>query len=281
MTRLDNLRKALLCFGLLLFCAPMVWGARQTANGLSTPEQFKDDFQNVLCKDKERLGAVKILFEKMGAEASDITVEKKRGVENVVIRKPGTAEGIIVVGAHYDKAGDGCGAVDNWTGIVAIAHVYRSLKKMSLNKTVLFMAFGAEEMGLVGSRGMASAINKEEVSRYCAMINIDSLGLSVPQAADNMSTPKLLGLAEELAKEMKMPFGHSAIDGANSDSSAFIERKIPAITIHGMTDDWRKILHSINDQASKVNPTSVYLGYRLVLALVSRLDTVACDAYRR
>ena len=52
------------------------------------------------------------------------------------------------------------------------------------------------------------------------------------------------------------------------------------MTIHGMTDDWPKVLHSSNDQAAKVNSDSVYLGYRLVLAVMSRLDTASCDAYK-
>ena len=45
-------------------------------------------------------------------------------------------------------------------------------------------------------------------------------------------------------------------------------KKIPAVTIHGMSSDWPNILHSSNDQAAKVNSASVYLGYRLALSLV-------------
>lgn len=47
-----------------------------------------------------------------------------------------------------------------------------------------------------------------------------------------------------------------------------------------MTEDWPTILHSPNDRAAAVKPESVYLGYRLALALVTRLDNMPCDASR-
>ena len=53
----------------------------------------------------------------------------------------------------------------------------------------------------------------------------------------------------------------------------FIEKKIPAVTIHGMSNNWSNVLHTGNDQASKVNAMSVYLGYRLTLAMIARVST--------
>ena len=112
------------------------------------------------------------------------------------------------------------------------------------------------------------------------MINIDSFGLSVPQVLDNASSKKMGGLAQELAKEMKIPFGHASVVGADSDSSSFLRKNIPALTLHGLNNDWPKILHSRHDQVGKINPVSVYLGYRLTLAIMSRLDGAQCDFYR-
>src|SRR5688572_5447914 len=118
----------------------------------------------------------------MGAPASDISVEKFDGVENITLLKRGSTPEVIVIGAHYDKVSHGCGAIDNWTGVVAIAHLYRTIKDQPLKKSVLFVGFGREEDGLVGSKEMVRAIGKEGRARYCAMVNIDSLGLGVPQA---------------------------------------------------------------------------------------------------
>jgi acetylornithine deacetylase/succinyl-diaminopimelate desuccinylase-like protein len=249
---------------------------------LSTPDEIKSQFDAVPCKDKERLGAVRALFEKMGAKPEEIVIEKKGGVENLILRKAGTGDSLekIVIGAHYDKAGGGCGAIDNWTGIVAIAHIYRTLKDAPTKKTLLFVAFGREEEGLIGSSQMAGAIKKEQVAEYCAMVNVDSLGLAMPQVADNMSIKTLEALAAAIAKEMEIPYAHATIAGGNSDSSSFNQKKIPAVTIHGMTNDWPKILHSSNDQAARINHASVYLGYRLAAAMVSRIDDSDCQAFR-
>jgi Zn-dependent M28 family amino/carboxypeptidase len=246
----------------------------------SSLEMIKEDFGAVPCKDDDRRDAVKSLFVKMGASSEEIETDKYKDVENLILRKKGTSGETIVLGAHYDKVREGCGAVDNWTGIVTIAHLFKSYKDVTPNKTLVFVAFGKEERGLVGSRAMVEGIQKDQVSRYCGMINIDSLGLSSPQVADNMSTRKLEEAAAGLAKEMKIPFAHASIPGADADSTSFIRGKIPAITIHGLSTDWRSILHSRYDQPAKVKPESVYLGYRLALALLYRVDQGSCDAYR-
>ncbi|HEX8128918.1 MAG TPA: M20/M25/M40 family metallo-hydrolase [Pyrinomonadaceae bacterium] len=247
----------------------------------STLEQIQEDIKAVPCKgNEERLAGVKALFMKMGAAASDISVQKINNVENVVVRKQGSSPELIVVGAHYDKVSHGCGAVDNWTGIVAIAHMYRTIKDVPLKKSVLFVAFGREEEGLIGSREMVRAIDKAQLAQYCAMINIDSLGLGIPQAETAISSKKLVTRAAELAKRMQMPFKQGTIREGDTDSSSFLERKIPAIALHGLSSDWQQILHSHEDKVSKVNPLSVFMGYRLALGLFGEVENSACDAFR-
>lgn len=264
----------------LLLLASLPASADNSRSKVSSLEDIQKEFDAVPCEDKERLAAVRSLFEKAGAPASAITIDKYDDVENLVVVKPGESAEKIVIGAHYDKVADGCGAVDNWTGQVALSHLYQTLRDIPLKKTLVFVAFGREEKGLVGSRAMTKAIPEEQLAEYCAMVNIDSLGLGPPQVADNMSSKALAQFTGELAKELQIPFAHAGIRGANADSSSFVARKIPAVTLHGLNNNWSKILHSGRDQASKVNHASVYLGYRLALALVLRLDQSACAAYR-
>lgn len=254
--------------------------AQSAGPKISGVEQIGEDFASVPCEDSARLAGVKSLFARAGVSDSDLVMEQHKGVENLVVVKKGATSEKIVIGAHYDKVAKGCGALDNWTGLVAISHLYQTLRDIPLKKTLVFVAFGKEEKGLVGSRAMATAISKEDATGYCAMINIDTLGLGPPQVADNMSSKKLERLAADLAKGMEIPFAHAMIRGADSDSSAFVARKIPALTIHGMNRNWPKLLHTDNDQATKVNATSVYLGYRLALAMIVKLDGMPCDAYK-
>jgi Iap family predicted aminopeptidase len=79
---------------------------------------------------------------------------------------------------------------------------------------------------------------------------------------------------------MKAPFAHGLVAGGDSDSTSFNRKGIPAMTIHSLTNEWPKILHSDNDNPSKVNHDSVYLGYRLALALLVRVDQADCKSFR-
>jgi Iap family predicted aminopeptidase len=137
---------------------------------------------------------------------------------------------------------------------------------------------GKEEQGLYGSKAMVRGIKNEEVSQYCAMVNIDSLGMAAPQVAENLSSRPLVDRVTELAQRMKMPFSRVTVPGVGADSIPFIEKKIPAVTISALGNGWSEILHTRNDQVAIVNSKSVYLGYMLALALIGELDNVACDA---
>lgn len=247
----------------------------------STAEEIKQQIGLAPCKDKERLAAVKNLFLEMGAAESGIKIEKLKSAENFVVTKKGKTKEIVVVGAHYDKTGDGCGAIDNWTGIVILANIYRTLKDYTTEKTYVFAAFGKEESGLIGSDEMADAIPKEGRSNYCAMVNFDSFGFSIPQALRNVSDESLIKLAEEVSKEMKIPFGQAGIDLASSDSASFRKKKIPAITLHGLHNQWQSYLHSPSDKVENVNLQSVFVGYRHGLIFLSKIDNSPCAAFRK
>ena len=112
------------------------------------------------------------------------------------------------------------------------------------------------------------------------MINIDSFGLATPFALDGSSSKKLTELAKSISNPMKIPFAKVQIVGADSDSTSFIRKQIPAITLAGLTRDWQSILHTPSDQKAKVNAESVYLGYRLALAMWKQLDDAECGAFR-
>lgn len=254
--------------------------AQENKVKISTEDEIKKHTELASCKDKERLEAVKNLFLRVGAAESDIKIEKLKSVENLVVTKKGKSNEIVVVGAHYDKAADGCGVIDNWTGIVILANLYRTLKDFTTEKTYIFVAFGKEELGLIGSGAMADSIPKEDRSNYCAMVNFDSFGFSVPQALKNISDESLIKLAEEVSKEMKIPFGQAGIDLASSDSASFRKKKIPAITLHGLSNQWQNYLHSSKDKVENVNAQSVFIGYRHALVFLTKIDDKPCEAFR-
>jgi len=254
--------------------------ARQGSEGpVSTLEQMQEDLQKIPCQPKKRLNAVRDLFAKMGATSSEASVKKSLGAKNYVVRREGTGPDMIVIGAHYDFVKAGCGAVDNWTGVVVLAHMYRTISHMKPSKTVLFVAFDQEERGRVGSRAMVQSILKTGKSNYCAMLNFDSFGMGKPFALQQESSLKLVKLGIELADGMKVPFSQKEISG-QSDALSFLKQGIPAITLSGLADGWASVLHTKKDQQNAISTDSVFVGYRLGLSMWSSIDAAPCDSYK-
>ena len=255
--------------------------AQQSKAQYATEEEIKSDILLAPCEDKERLEAVKKLFIKSGAKNADLKIENYKDVENLIITKKGKTDDKIIIGAHYDKTSNGCGVIDNWTGIVILANVYRTIKDLNTEKTIIFVAFGKEELGLAGSKAMAKAIPKVERTNYCAMINFDSFGFAFPQSLTNVSSKSLTKFAEELSKKMELPFSGAAIELASADSESFRTKDIPAITLHGLSNNWRDYLHTANDKIENLNSQSVYIGYRYAFAMLAGINEKPCEYFRK
>lgn len=248
----------------------------------STKEAIAVSLNTVPCDQTKRLDGVKTLFASVGAAESDITVEKydKDKIKNVVVRKKGETDETIVVGAHYDRTDTGCGATDNWSGITILAHTYRTILPLATKKSYIFVAFDKEEEGLKGSREMLKGMPEASIANICSMVNFDSFGQAYPMALKNASSPKMLKLGETIAKEGKMTFNAIEIPGASSDSASFRDKKVPAITLSGLGNNWTEILHSPKDKLDMVNLDSVYFGYRFGVVFLSKLDMAACSDFR-
>ena len=85
----------------------------------------------------------------------------RRGVtyhsQNVVayrqadLKRQGEPTPLVIVGAHYDAVTAGHGADDNASGVGVMLEVARRLSHYKIDYDVVFVAFGAEEVGLRGS----------------------------------------------------------------------------------------------------------------------------------
>lgn len=252
---------------------------QQQSSLVSSEEEVTESVKLAPCKKEERLEAVKKLFIQMGTKDDEIIIEKfdKDKILNVTIEKKGKTNEIIIIGAHYDKTDEGCGAIDNWTGISIVAHLYKTLKRMETQKSYIFVAFDQEENGLLGSKEMAKAIPKENREKHCAMINFDSFGFTAPNALRNASSSKMIWFAKKIAEENEFKFVETIDSDADSDSSSFKNRGIPAITLSGLDGNWKNYLHSKNDQLVKINMKSVYFGYRFGLLFAAKLDSLGCQ----
>lgn len=115
--------------------------------------------------------------------------KEKLDLFNIIGLLEGTSlkEEFVVISAHYDHLGqkkDGPGdfiyngANDNATGVSAMIMLAEYFKKNKTNKrSILFVAFTAEEMGLVGSNYFGKTISAESI---IAGVNIEMIGKESP-----------------------------------------------------------------------------------------------------
>jgi|TARA_B110000114_G_scaffold35089_1_gene36429 hypothetical protein len=117
--------------------------------------------------------------------------EKKEELDlfNIIGLLKGTSlkEEFVIISAHYDhlgqiEGGKGDlvfnGANDNATGVAAMIMLAEYFKKAKINKrSILFVAFTAEEMGLIGSNYFGKTISAESI---IAGVNIEMIGKESP-----------------------------------------------------------------------------------------------------
>jgi alkaline phosphatase isozyme conversion protein len=94
---------------------------------------------------------------------------------NVMAVKTGSSSREIIVGAHYDSGDEGRGADDNASGVAVLLETAREIRNLPTPCTIRFIAFGAEEDDLDGSRYYTDHMSNAEVQNTVAMINLDSL----------------------------------------------------------------------------------------------------------
>ena len=189
-------------------------------------------------------------------------------VKNVIAVLEGEgplADETIVVGAHYDHVGRGGngsrapgsteihnGADDNASGTVALIELARRLaaRKTALPRRIVFIAFTAEELGLIGSekyvdqpvfpiKNTIAMYNMDMVGRLEKKLTVFGIGTS-PAFKDDVTR-----FAESAELELILkPDGFGP-----SDHSSFYARKIPVLHFftgthsdyHRPGDDWEKI----------------------------------------
>ena len=102
---------------------------------------------------------------------------------------------VVIIGAHYDHIGvvDGqvCyGADDNASGVSALLTLAEALAPMKerLQRGVLFVSFGAEEAGLIGSRYYVEH-PVHPLEKTVAMVNMDCIGREGSDSYRTMHRP--------------------------------------------------------------------------------------------
>ncbi|WP_068545303.1 M28 family metallopeptidase [Thalassotalea crassostreae] len=97
--------------------------------------------------------------------------------KNIEVELPGKSVKTLVIGAHYDLIGHQIGSAglsDNASGTISLLALAKRLKEQEHHYTIRLVSFGAEEVGLQGSRSYLSSpyIDKKNI---IGMINLDTV----------------------------------------------------------------------------------------------------------
>uniref|UniRef100_A0A7S0DHN3 Peptidase M28 domain-containing protein n=1 Tax=Amorphochlora amoebiformis TaxID=1561963 RepID=A0A7S0DHN3_9EUKA len=183
-------------------------------------------------------------------------------VVNIIGSLPGNQaeEGVVVVGAHFDSRnhllsseGKAPGADDNASGVAAVLQTARIAKEVSdqcggLPYTMHFLAFGGEEVGLVGSERYVAEYVSKLGDKFKGAIILDQIGFKQPSHTDARIvfetvktttqdvSKQILSMIRSLGSGAKA-LAQDNVDlwcnwfGVGSDHMPFLEKNYPSVLL--------------------------------------------------
>ena len=213
-------------------------------------------------------------------------------LRNVLAVLPGSDERLadetIIIGAHLDHIGQRAadpkkpdrdtvfnGADDNASGVAGLLAVAKALTASGVHprRTVFFMTFDGEEIGLVGSQYYATHPVRP-LEKTALMINLDMLGRVQARRLMVLGVGSGSGLKDVVERAgqdlpLELTLGQSAT--APSDSASFEPRRVPSLFLNcGFHFD----MHRESDEASRIN----YAGLVASARLAARVALAVADA---
>ena len=178
----------------------------------------------------------------------------------------------VIISAHYDhlgmkKEGEGDlifnGANDNASGVTGVLTLAEYFKKVGNERTIVFVAFTAEEMSLIGSKHFGKDI---DASRFVAGINLEMIG-KTPSFGPN--TAWLTGFERSdfgkiIQKNLKgtgyqlFPDPYKKFNlFFRSDNASLARLGVPSHTFSTTPIDVDKDYHKVSDEAETLNMTVI------------------------
>jgi hypothetical protein len=188
---------------------------------------------------------------------------------------------IIVVGAHHDHLGAGhLGANDNASGMAALLAIAQALHERGTpRRTIAFVAFGGEELGLLGSQYFAAHPPAAlPFDRIVYDVNLDMVG-SYASAGAVYAMGTFRGLpATSIVKALaaERPRLHVGLGGrgVGSDHEAFCQAGVPYVFF--WTPD-RRCYHARCDTIERLDITHLGAIAAFATDLVQRLSDTPGD----
>lgn len=104
-------------------------------------------------------------------------ITEDRTTRNILVERIGTDPSqVVMFGAHLDSVPAGPGINDNGTGSMAMLAIAERLAQCDPARTVRFAWWGAEEVGLVGSRHYVDNLSDADRQSLLFYLNFDMIG---------------------------------------------------------------------------------------------------------
>ena len=195
---------------------------------------------------------------------------------NVIATVLGTErpEEIISFGAHYDSVDFSKGVYDNGAGSVINMEVLRYFKENPPKRTLKFMWYGSEEIGLEGSWAYVKG-HKEELKNHLLMINVDVGGPVL--GTDRIAATAEEKLATYLEYFVKIHgFGAETKQGIySSDSIPFADSGIPGVNFTRFGNQGAAYIHNRFDTLDFLSDEALAKTTRIVLAFAQEMANAA------
>ena len=204
----------------------------------------------------------------------------------------------IVVGAHYDHLGLGGegsgsrlpdtvaihpGADDNASGDAVVLQLARHFKKVRPSRSIVFMFFGAEEQGIVGSRSFVEWMKRADAHRInlpsdlkgiVAMVNLDMVGRlrdSALSISGTGTSSEFKALAEAVAERTGLHITCTPDGYGPSDQASFVAAEIP---VFNLTTGGHVEYHTPDDVPSTLSFDGMQQVLDFTAELVARLASL-------
>lgn len=172
---------------------------------------------------------------------------------------------LVVVGAHYDSVSMGPGANDNGSGTATMLEVARELGRRPVpNVAVRYVAFGAEEIGLLGSAHYVGSLTESDRRRLRVAMSIDMMAVG-DNPAFGGSEPWVIEAMARAASQGYEPLNLSDSLRRISDHASFLDAGLPAILFHWVDDPF---YHTAFDVADNVQFEPLELMGAIAIELI-------------
>jgi Zn-dependent M28 family amino/carboxypeptidase len=211
--------------------------------------------------------------------------DTKINAKNIIAFIDNKKKNTVIIGAHYDHIGYGGqysldrgineihnGADDNASGTAMLLSLAKQLNnKNDLENNYLFIAFSAEELGLIGSRYFVNSDLFNTVS-INFMINLDMVGRLNAEKELSIFGVGTSSIFKQVVNSMNNNFKLKIIeDGTGpSDHTSFYNKDIPVLFFHtGSHENY----HRPSDDVNLINYKGMSEISNYIIDIIDELET--------